>query len=162
MRMIALDRASPDRVPSILDNLCERSGDRLPLRVIKPDWFKVQKRIRIAVELLQFPMRWLDLFTTVMDRSQVGQFLFSNLLRTAPARVVGQPVSVSAEDQMVCDDDTFGWGHNVAKKQASSTVYSLLLSVTIHPLITPIGLKRATLREIPALCSTSTTWWTSL
>lgn len=105
MHMIAQHRASPDRVPFAAHRILDRLTEGLPLRVVKPDQRKIEQRRGGAPEFTEHVARRLRRLSPVMDRTQTGELFLAHFVRPASAGVVGKPVPVPMQDEMMADND---------------------------------------------------------
>jgi hypothetical protein len=86
--MIRADGARPERISTILSGASYRIPDHRTMLLLEPNDFMVEAALRVAVELSQLIAMGLDVFTPLMDVSQVAEFILPRFDRSASARVV--------------------------------------------------------------------------
>src|SRR2546423_14962031 len=69
--------------------------------------WELEKRVRFPMEGAQLLARGLYCFAPVVNRTEHRETVFARDGRTAPPDVVRKPVSVSREDQMLCNHNLF-------------------------------------------------------
>jgi hypothetical protein len=95
--------------PYSIAKLCGASGETVsvdvPHRLVKPDNLVLQQRLGLRVKGLEFAARRLLLFSAGMDFSQFCEKFFADFVGSAAAEVVGEPVSVAHQNQVMGNDD---------------------------------------------------------
>ena len=79
--------------------------DRQTHCFVEPDDLVLQQRLGFTMKIAQFSSVGLDVFATLVDFSQWFKGGVADAVGPAAAEVVGEPVSVSHEHQVVGDDD---------------------------------------------------------
>jgi len=77
----------------------------LPVSIVPPEQGQGESLFRGLSERPQFRNRRLDRFPPAVRGSQLRNSWGVDLVRHAPAGVIGQPVTVASEDDVVCDQD---------------------------------------------------------
>jgi len=103
MDVIPQDRAHVASQPMRRHNSAQGVGECLPVGVVPPKHRQRAFFLRRLVERPQFRKRRLDRFAPLMRRPQFGDFRNMHFVGHAPARIVGQPMTVTREDNMMRD-----------------------------------------------------------
>jgi hypothetical protein len=104
MRVIRADSQCPQRVAVQFRRIVEGATDDVALPFIKPDQRIVDALLRIPGESLNVPARRLRLLPSRKNLAQSAEVFVANFGRSAAAKVVGEPVRVSGEDQVRRED----------------------------------------------------------
>ena len=104
MNVVVQDRATVTGEFLPPHQLSEGFADLLSQRRIEPDHRMFEKFLCIPVELLKLSFGRLNGLWPVVDFAEIAQLFRPQFLREAPARVVGQPVTVTRKDDMVRQD----------------------------------------------------------
>jgi hypothetical protein len=102
--MIAKDRARPNGVAPLPNHFRQRAADYLAVAIAEPEHGMIEPTRRAIVKLAQLHFGRLLHFPPKMNRSEVLELNAANFRGPAPAEVIGQPVPVSPDHQMVGDD----------------------------------------------------------
>lgn len=103
MNVIPQDRAHVASQPVRRHNSAQGVGESLPVNVVPPEHGQRESFLRRLVERPQFRKRGLDRFTPLMRRPQFRDPRNMDFVGHAPARIVGQPMTVTREDNMMRD-----------------------------------------------------------
>ena len=103
MNVISQDRAHVASQPMRRHNSAQSVGEGLPVSVVPPEHGQRESFFRRLVERPKFRKRRLDRFAPLMRRPQFGDLRNVDFVGHAPARIVGQPMTVTREDNMMRD-----------------------------------------------------------
>jgi hypothetical protein len=78
--------------------------DDFPHRFVKPHSLLFQQRFGFPMELSNLVSRRLRELATGQNFTEEVEIIFADFLRSATARIVGQPVRISREHEMCCED----------------------------------------------------------
>lgn len=107
VRVIAEDGAGVAGVFLAAHDLGERIGHNLSRRMIQPDDRKVEERFDLLVEGAEFGARRLKMRrpAATVNRSERCELVIVEIERSRAPGVVGRPVTVEREDEVVRDDN---------------------------------------------------------
>ena len=103
MHVIPQNREGVTREPLTPHDFSDRVRQDLSLGVRRPERFVQQQRFRFSIKSPQSFLRRTVRYPPMMNLPQRGNLLRSELVRHTPSRVIGQPVSVPRQNQMLRD-----------------------------------------------------------
>ncbi len=105
MGVISQNGAGVDFVVEVRRDRGEGAGDFVAHFLVEPDDFLFQQRLGMVVKCSEFISVGLDAFSSRVDVAEVFEDFVADGVRPAAAEVVGEPVCVTHQHQVVGDDD---------------------------------------------------------
>ncbi len=119
VRMVPKDRARVARESPRDHRLPERSRQYLPSRVFPPKHGQGEFFLCRLVKRSQFRKRRLDRLAPLVGWSEFRNARNADFVRHAPSRIVGQPVTVTGEDNVVGDGNHLRDNNDLQRRSAS-------------------------------------------
>ena len=105
MDVVGADGEGVEGVSEVVGGAADFSADGFAESFVEPDWLLIEDLVGGAVERLYDFSRGLNFLATFVDGSERAQVLFAELVGTAAAGVVGEPVTVTGPDEVRGEDD---------------------------------------------------------